>query len=163
MVRKVSRYKLRRLYTGDARGVRDEDLVNEVAYGLYARCQHLLASEGESTPARPKRRQVQVTERPARWEGFVKRARYPWEIAWQAEFEDYQQAAGGASEAMAYFVAHLPLARSPREKMLLINRLTHECHNSLKAPGTDTPLAVQLITGSPENLLALLNGLAYDN
>ncbi|HLB76658.1 MAG TPA: AAC(3) family N-acetyltransferase, partial [Candidatus Dormibacteraeota bacterium] len=34
--------KLRRLYETDARGILDEDLVDEVAYALYSRCESIL-------------------------------------------------------------------------------------------------------------------------
>ena len=36
--RRVSRAKVRRLYQSDALGLLDRDLLDEVGYGMYARC-----------------------------------------------------------------------------------------------------------------------------
>ena len=39
---RVPRYKILRLYENDALGLLDEELVDEVAYGFYARCRSIL-------------------------------------------------------------------------------------------------------------------------
>lgn len=160
--RRVSRHKIRRLYKSDARGLVDEDLINQVAYEFYARCRALLAAV-QQAEAKPAQRRREVVERPAEWEGFVKQARYPWEITWRVELEPGRYETGKGEDrtaALKHFVAELPRARLPREKMLLINQLTHACHNSLKA-GDPHPLAVQLIAGSEADLLTMFNDLAY--
>ena len=36
--RRVKPVSIRRLYTLDAKGIVDEDLINEVGYAMYARC-----------------------------------------------------------------------------------------------------------------------------
>ena len=40
--RSVSRDKIRRLYESDARGMLDEELLDDVGYGIYARCEDML-------------------------------------------------------------------------------------------------------------------------
>jgi len=47
---RVSPGKIRRLYESCARGIVDEHLLDEVAYGFYARCESILtikAAKGE--------------------------------------------------------------------------------------------------------------------
>ena len=36
---KVRPHKIRQLYENDAKGIVDEDLINDVGYALYARCE----------------------------------------------------------------------------------------------------------------------------
>ncbi len=158
-IKKVPNRKIRRLYAGDARALLDDALVDEVAYGFYAHCMSLLADLGVDPSDAAQPRSKPVVERPARWEGFVKKARHTWEITWREDFEDYET--GNPIEAMAYFVTRLPRAKSPREKMLLINRLTHECHNSVRASDEDHPLATALMTGTKAKILEMFNDLAY--
>jgi hypothetical protein len=43
---KVPQAKIRRLYETDARGIVDEELINEVGIALYARCQSILLLRG---------------------------------------------------------------------------------------------------------------------
>lgn len=163
---KVSRQKIRRLFEGDARAMLDEDLAEDVTYSLYARCASLLEVRGvEAAQVAPPRAR-RVVERPTTWEGFVKRQRYPWEIAWQEDFEAPRRTpleAGGDLERMAYFVTRAPRARSAREKMLLVSRLLYECWESLQgaAPPGQPPLAAQLIAGNEAELRALFAELAY--
>ncbi len=38
----LTQREIYRLYTTDARGITDEDLINDVGYGLYARCESIL-------------------------------------------------------------------------------------------------------------------------
>ena len=40
--RRVPRHKIRRLYESDARGMLDEELLDDVGYGIYARCQDII-------------------------------------------------------------------------------------------------------------------------
>ncbi len=42
---RLPRREIARLYETDARGIVNEDLVNEVGYGLFARCRSVLAVE----------------------------------------------------------------------------------------------------------------------
>jgi len=40
--KKVSPNKIRRLYNLDAQGIMDEELIDDVAYTFYARCESIL-------------------------------------------------------------------------------------------------------------------------
>ena len=39
---RVPKHKIRRLYQQDARGIQDDDLINEVGFALLARCESFL-------------------------------------------------------------------------------------------------------------------------
>ena len=41
--RRVEPYKIRRLYEGDAQGMLDEELLDDVGYGIYVCCQESIA------------------------------------------------------------------------------------------------------------------------
>jgi len=45
--RRVPRHKIRRLYESDARGMLDEELLDDVGYGIYARCQDIIETYQE--------------------------------------------------------------------------------------------------------------------
>ena len=48
---RVNPATIRRLYETDARGIVDEDLIDEVGFALYARCQSILcASDSDLRP-----------------------------------------------------------------------------------------------------------------
>lgn len=164
--RKVAPQKARRLFAGDAQGRLDEELLDDVAFGLYSRCASLLEAGGLDPAQVAPPRVRGVVQRPAEWEGFVKRQRYTWEITWQDDFEAYHRRpldAGGDVEVMAYYVSRLPLARSPREKMLLVNRLLYECAHSLRtpAPPDAPPLALRLLQGTRDSVRAALDELFF--
>jgi hypothetical protein len=157
--RKVPRHLIRQLYRGDALGLLDAELVDDVAYRLYGRCIDLLERANADPQALTPKKQTRVVERPPAWEGFVKRQRYPWEIGWRVDLADY--APGSPLEVVAYYAVKLPAARTPREKKILINRLVHECHESLRSPPEEgAPLAVEIIAGGAPQILALLDELA---
>ena len=46
---RVPQHTIKRLYETDARGIYDEELIDEIGWGLHARCQSLL--EAEAPPA----------------------------------------------------------------------------------------------------------------
>ena len=55
---RVAKSKIKQLYELDAKGIYDENLLDEVGYGLYARCQSFIeacqATSGEAyCPTRP--------------------------------------------------------------------------------------------------------------
>jgi hypothetical protein len=55
----------------------------------------------------------------------------------------------------------LPLAKTPQVKMILIDRIIHECHKSIKEGEYTRPVAVNLIAGTMIETIRLLDELAY--
>lgn len=154
--------KLRRLYQTDARGIIDDELLDEVAYALFARCESILAvTESLWGITRCPRCGTGITPTLDRqldcpgcgWHATVQEYHRSWE---------HQQLNGtNAIAVFQEFVQRLPLARSPQEKMLLIDRLIHECHLDLRRGTRGRQVARNLIEGSSRNTRELLEELAY--
>jgi hypothetical protein len=68
---------------------------------------------------------------------------------------------GAATPAFETFVAAWPRARTPRDKLLIIDALIHACHVSLQHGVASRPAAVNVIEGTMGELLRFLNDLAY--
>jgi len=164
---RVAPWKVRRLYENDAQGLVDEELIDDVAYSLYARCQSILAvyAAEQGLVACP----LCGAEIPRRQRDEQELLRCPlghWQTTWGLYRKSYRHKqlwAGRAVTAFMEFVKGLPKARTPREKMLLIDRLIHACHQSLTGAAAryKRPVACNLIQGKMKELIALLDGLAY--
>jgi predicted RNA-binding Zn-ribbon protein involved in translation (DUF1610 family) len=161
-------HRIRRLYETDARGIRDEELLDDIAYALYSRCESILtvteAVRGRvrcprcgSVCTRLRAESRKPREDPLRCPDCA------WEITWGEYRRSYQNKrlfGGGAVDAFRAYVEQFPRARTPQEKMLLIDRLIHAIHNEL-ADRPQRPAAVNLIDGDIRTVTALLEELAY--
>jgi hypothetical protein len=172
----VPRRKIERLYGSDAEGIYDEALIDDVGTTLWVRCRSILeiheAKQGRVRCPRCARRSVDTYI--PRQSG---RARDPrdevlacpacgWQITWEDYTKSYKRKqlnAGGAVDVFQHYVDAYPRARTPREKMLAIDRLIHEFHYSLKNhPDQPTrPVAVNLIQGKLSDVEAFLDELTY--
>lgn len=160
---RVPQQQIRRLYQSDARGILDEELVQEVAFALYLRCQSILvateAHEGQATCPRC------AAKIPHDWDkaAVLTCPGCGWQTTWGAYFKTYQDKAlhgGGALFAFRAYVEEYPKADTPRLRWLLIDRLIHVFHHELR--GTPIrPAACNLIGGGLREVEALLNELAY--
>jgi uncharacterized Zn finger protein (UPF0148 family) len=154
--------KLRRLYEMDARGIVDEELLNEVAFALYARCDSILTvTESIWGKTKCPRCAYPITR------GEDGQLLCP-ECSWQATAAEYhktwehQQLNGtNAREVFQDFVRRLPLVKTPQEKMRLIDWLIHECHRDARRGTLGRRVAKNLIEGSSRTIRELLEGLAY--
>ena len=168
--RRVSQSKIRRLYERYCQGIVDDELIDDIGITLYLRCRDIL------TVDRAKRERLvrcPVCDRAGR-EQFIQRQdgleeqlccpSCGWEICWH----DYVRAvsrrqlnAGGATSAFAGYMARYDRARSPRDKMLAIDRLIHEFHFSLHyVPDQPTrPAGVNLIEGRMTEVAQFLDDL----
>jgi len=162
---KVKPSLILQLYRRDALGLLDAELVAEVGYALLARCRSILmvtdarrvdcpACGAEiACPGERWSRQQPVVCLACGW-----RASYgQWRDSWR-----HQDLIGGnAVPSFQAYARDFPLAKSDRERMLLIDRLIHDFHQSLRHRRTFRPAAHNLIQGSPEEVLALLDGMSY--
>lgn len=173
---RVSPAKIRALYLMDARGVQDEDLINEVGMSLYWRCQSILeytrahagfvqckrcASSGINTLIERK------TKKP------VELLRCPvcaWQVRWrvyvaEAEKRGGNLHAGNAGAAFEKFGRTYLQCRTAGEKILAIDQLIHEFHWVLvaqdQAPEPHKPVGVNLLQGSTSQIKELLYQLTY--
>jgi len=88
-----------------------------------------------------------------------------WELSWGEYFKTIQhvQLSGAEPvlETFRAFVNTFPKMRTPREKMLAIDRLIHRFHWSYKTDAPTRPVAVNLIEGSLNKVVEFLDQLTY--
>ena len=165
---RVSPHKIHRLYESDARGILDEDLLNEVGYGIYACCQESLEL-GEATRGRVKCRACGsiIVRRLVNGQFDEAEVLKCSACGWEVACSDYHKSLLRKIPARPYepdkvfetFVKQWPLAGTPREKLLLIDRLIHEWHMHYRAVGW--PLGTSIVKATAEQMIELLEGLAY--
>jgi hypothetical protein len=160
---KVSPYKIRRLYEQDAKGIRDDELLDEVGHGLYARCDSMLLVTSANL-GHPLCFICRV-EMPHSWDkGFVLECpNCGWSITvgeYQASYKGQTLNGVGALPDLEQFVERYPAAKTYTDKMLLIDRLIHAFHGNLnKQPSR--PVASNVIDGNIGQIANLIFTLAY--
>jgi len=158
---RIKPHKIRRLYELDAKGILDEDLIDEVGYGLLFRCEtihrvtHRLCPDcgGELEGA---------------WESASRYRKIRckscgWQATWISYHTSYKGKRIHGGRAFGFFEDYLkrfPKCRGPRAMMLEIDRLIHEVHESTDNLWT-SPAASNLIQGKGWEVAALLDALAY--
>ena len=155
---KVRAYKVRQLYENDARGIVDADLIDEVGYAIYARCESVWMVTERRCPACKGK-----CERSEDAEPLLTCPACGWSTTWKAYKRSYKGKRIHGGRAYDFFLAYMEeflRARGPREKMLAIDRVVHALHESLNQVWT-TPASVNLIEGTRDEVIALLDDLAY--
>ena len=161
---RVPQRDIRRLYELDARGIRDEELLDEVGWALWSRCESFIMAT-EATKGRAKCPGCGATIR-HNWlpEEVLLCSRCGWETTWQTYFKSIQhKQLSGATFVVALFkdfIRRFPQARSAGEKMLLIDNLIHSFHWNTKYGPTRTT-GVNLIEGKYHEVVDFLDSLTY--
>jgi hypothetical protein len=174
---RVSLAKIRALYVNEARGSCDDELIEEVGFGLLARCQSIIeytmACETGQVSCKRCARQGQTTLIQRNMHKPATLLRCPvcgWQVRWrvykaESENADGQLLAGHAAAAFARYAAVYPLCQTRAEKILAIDRLIHEFHWILvKEDGParpNKPAGVNLLRGNILQVFNLLNELTY--
>ena len=176
---KVSLSKIRLLYIQEARGLCDNELIDEVGTGLYQRCASILeytqATRGQvqckrcahlGTITLIERMTHNSTE-------LVKCPVCGWQVRWRVYLKEAEKSGGNlhvghAGAAFERYVQSYPRCQSEREKILAIDLLIHEFHWILLEENQDSqasvphrPAGVNLLQGSTSQILELLNTLTY--
>jgi predicted RNA-binding Zn-ribbon protein involved in translation (DUF1610 family) len=158
--------KLYRLYQTDARGILDEELIDEVAYALYSRCESILTITDAFAGRLKCPRCGFIIQRQT--SGGCDEAIHCPACAWQTTWKEYHQTwqnrqlwGGNAVEAFREYVRCLPSANSPREKMILIDQLIHAHHCDLRRQTYNRPAAANLIEGGMKKVIEFLDSLSY--
>jgi hypothetical protein len=160
---RVAQQKIRRLYEMDARGICDEDMINQVGVNLLARCQSFVdAVEATRGRARCPVCSAMVAHT-ARTEELL-HCGCGWELTWGEYFATIQhKQLSGAEPVLDQFrayVAGFQTARTPRERMVLIDRLLHGFHWYYKTNAPTRPVAINLIEGRLNEVVAFLDDLS---
>jgi hypothetical protein len=159
---RVTQREIRRLYETDAKGIYDEDLINEVGYGLLSRCQSFIeANEARAGNARCANCSATAVHSCDMEE--ILRCDCGWELSWKEYFKTIQhKQLSGAEPVLAQFrtfINKFSIARTPQQKILAIDRLIHGFHWYYKTNSPIRPVAVNLIEGSMSGVVAFLDQL----
>ena len=167
---KVRPEKIRQLYLNDARGLVDEHLVDDVGLALYLRCESIvLASTGRVkcpvcgaiVPVKL-RDELRSAEAAADREARCPQCAWGTTVgAWAASWRHRELHAGWGLPAIEAYHDHYLQAGTPRERMLLIDRLLHAFHQDLRNASGHRSVAHNLVEGNHRQALALLDDLAY--
>ena len=174
---RVSLTKIRALYVNEARGTCDDELIEEVGFGLLARCRSIIeyteaCEEGKVRCMRcAKQGQTVIIQRNmSKPSALIRCPVCGWQVRWrvykaESENADGQLRAGHAGEAFSRYRAVYPQCRTREEKILAIDRLIHEFHWILVKEGqparANKPAAVNLLRGNILQVLNMLNELTY--
>ena len=167
---RVSRHKIAHLYRTDAKGIRDEDLVNDVGYAFLARIHDILKVTDAHAGRVHCPRCDAVFPRPGpelrmtRNDQIVKCPACGWQLPWGDYFRSYRKKhllAGGMESFFREFARDFPEAGTCGERMILIDTLLHRYHWELEGEAGG-PGAVGLIGGTRNEIIAFLNELTYD-
>ncbi len=160
---RVPRHKIAELYKKDVLGICDEDLIDEVGIGLLVRIREIFrAREANSGLARCPycRRGIAHDFDPA---FLIRCESCNWELAWseyQKSFQGKHLIASGMTAFMKEYLEDYQVAKSPQQKMILIDTLIHRYHWELEG-GLTGPGARDLIGGKPQDVIDFLNELSY--
>jgi ribosomal protein S18 acetylase RimI-like enzyme len=160
---RVPQLKIRRLYETDAKGWYDEELIDEVGYGLLTRCESFIAAVGAVRGRATCPRCGDKVPHNCRKEELL-RCQCGWELTWGDYFRTIQHKQLSGAEPVLdlfrQFVESFPRASTPQQKMVEIDRVLHGFHWYAKNTPT-RPVAVNLIEGRLRDVIALLDELTY--
>ena len=161
---RVRRDSIRRLYELDAKGIQDEELLDEVGWALRSRCESFIAAVEAVRGRAPCPVCGQVIAHNCHLEEVLHCNQCGWECTWGAYFKTIQnKQLSGADPVLELFREYMtgfPSARSPQEKMLQIDRLIHGFHWNLQY-GFTRATGVNLIEGNYHAVVDFLDTLSY--
>ncbi|MHA2037562.1 MAG: hypothetical protein ACW98X_14090 [Promethearchaeota archaeon] len=129
---RVSQQKIRLLYEKDAKGIIDEELIDDIAFSFFVRCQDIITVTDASLGKVKCIRCGDLIFHKGKKEEILKCKNCSWETTWGTYLKSYQRKqlhGGGALDIFQNFVAKLPKTRTPEEKMILVDQLIHEAHH----------------------------------
>ncbi len=166
---RVAQREIRRLYETDAKGIYDDVLIDEVGYGLLARCESFI----DANEARSGRVRCPCCSSIVEHDHKLLRCDCGWELTWAEYFKTIQHVQLSGAEPVLdlfrTFVKTFPSARTPQEKTRAIDRLIHGFHGFYKKTSYDEdpqgrptrPVAINLIEGRLSEVVAFLDQLTY--
>jgi hypothetical protein len=158
---RVSRDKIKRLYESDAKNIQDNELIDEVGYGLYARAESFIKTNRAHNNG--------IIDCPAcNDEIHAANNLYACECGWHISTKEYhatykgKQLVGYAVVPFAEkFIADWERAKdSYSDKMRAIDYLIHTFHHEL-TENTTRPAAINFIEGKIGTIIELIFELAY--
>ncbi len=166
--KRVARRDIQRLYDSDARGMLDEDLLNEVHFGIYARvCDMFEVYEAQQFGRVTCRHCRTPVPQPFQMGSQNKsNALECEECGWKVTCGELYQSYTGKSmlpgsvvELFRTYLERFPGARTPRQKLLLVDWLIHQFH--VMQGVARMPVGQNVIRGSTKQVCELIEALAY--
>ncbi len=159
---KVPKAKIQRLYMTDAQGIIDEELIDEVGWALWSRCDSILTVTAAHYGRVPCPSCGSIIEHPGLLsdDEHILCTACGWQMSWRAYHQTYRGKQLFGANAVDIFDAYhkaYPKAHMANAKMLLIDQLLHAFHQGLTEIGR--PVAANLIEGSLKEVILFLDGL----
>jgi len=164
---RIKKEKIRRLYELDAKGIYDSELLDEVGYGLLARCESfIIASNSRKGSVPCPVCETTVYHNRNREEAMVCE-NCGWSVTWGEYFKHTQHkqlsGAGPVLHLFEAFVNGFPKAKTDQRKMFMIDRLLHGFHYWVKKDEiiNTRPVAVNLINARLGEVIRFLDELTF--
>jgi len=162
---RVPQSLIEQLYGNDARGLTDDELVNEVGWRLLFRCQSFIdaveAVSGKVKCPGCKKIVLHTGNR----EEVLSCKECHWETTWGEYFSTIQhkQLSGGEAVLKLFqdYIGGFPRAKNYQEKMVLVDGLIHGFHLYFKDASHTRTTAVNLIEGRYHEVVDFLDRLSY--
>jgi hypothetical protein len=158
---RVPRERIRLLYETDARGVVDEELIDDVGIALLVRCEAIRRVTERCCPECGAA--LHDPGQAAQVDRLVTCPQCAWQATWRQYRDSYKEKRLHGGRAYAAFQQYLhdyPECGTPQKKMLCIDRLVHAVHQSVDDVG-NSPAGQNVIEGTLGEVRQFLDGLAY--
>ena len=160
---RVAQRKIKKLYKKIAQGIFDEELLQDVGFSLYLRCDDFI----KANEARKGFVECPICKNKIRYTGDADgtiSCSCGWFIPWKEYFGTIQRKQlSGAEPVIKQFeeyVQKYPHAQTDKEKIILIDCLIHGFHIFAKNNTPTRPVAVNLIQGSLSEVITFLDDLS---
>jgi len=175
--KKVSRNDLNRLYQGEAAGMIDEALLDDIGLTFYTRCKQAKDVRGcmekgqiiclhcgaVLTGGRVSRTGSVLTKSADNYTPLNCACGYSYTYReYRRSCNAVNMPGGRAAPIFDRFIQKWPLCYDAASKMLLIDRLIHECHTTLMSGAKGRSAGVNLIEGTLKQVSELIIKLAYE-
>ncbi len=164
---RVKKEKIKRLYELDAKGIYDSELLDEVGYGLLARCESFLIANRAREGVLPCPVCGTTVYHDQDREKRMLCENCGWSVTWGAYFMHTQNKQLSGAEPVLHlfeaFVNGFPKAQDDRRKMFMIDRLLHGFHYWVKQEEiiNTRPVAVNLIDARLGEVINFLDELTF--
>ena len=160
---KLSRQKLKRLYDNDAKNIRDEELLDDVGFTLFARC-----LQGRDEGALKNNGQLKCHNCREILQAKSRDMLMECPCGQQYIFKDYMRSfrknnmpSGAATHIFNAFIDDWQRVKGYSTKMALVDKLVHEFHINLNSGVKGRFVGINLIEGTKKQIGDLINELAY--
>ena len=161
-VSKVSRSKLVRLYQGEAKGLLDVELLDDVGITFYSRCKQAIETRECLDRGQLICHFCGAVLTPGSYTAAV-----TCPCGYSYTYREYRRSCnaanvpgGRAMPVFHAFVAKWPQCKDSTKKMLLLDWLVHECHVTVMSGAKGRSVCVNLIEGTLAQLRDMLEKLA---